>query len=206
MEDNLQFDKAEFDAPSVSICATCSQPLSGSYFQAGGRSVCGACAEKIRQHFENAGSGLGPVLTALLLGTGAAILGGGVYGAIMGAGWQLSIVSIGIGIFVGKAVRKGSGGVGGVFYQWLAAILTYAGIAGGYACFVFYKLPSHDIATILGLALIAYRLPFLGGTENAIGLFIIAIGVWQAWRLNRGVTLEVTGPHPINPPKSVASA
>ena len=205
MEDNLQFDKAEFDAPSVNICANCSRPLSGSYFQAGGRSVCEDCAEKFRQHFSAAGSGVGPALAALLFGVGAAVLGGGVYGAVMVfAHSEWGIISIGVGIIVGRAVRKGSGGVGGVFYQWLAAILTYAAIAGAYAFAVYHQMPSPSPAAIIALVLMAYRLPFMGGAENAIGLLIIGFGVWQAWRLNRGATLNITGPHALTPPKAAS--
>lgn len=55
---------------------------------------------------------------------------------------------------------------------------------------------------LVGLALvaalvvaIAFAAPFLMGFENIIGLFIIAIGLYEAWKINRQVPLEITGPH-----------
>ena len=41
---------------------------------------------------------------------------------------------------------------------------------------------------------IAYASPFLGGLRSIIGLFIIAIGLWEAWKLTRAVPVEVLGP------------
>jgi hypothetical protein len=37
-------------------------------------------------------------------------------------------------------------------------------------------------------------LPFLAGLENLIGIFIIAIGLYEAWKVNRGVRFSVIGP------------
>jgi hypothetical protein len=42
-----------------------------------------------------------------------------------------------------------------------------------------------------------YALPFLGGASNIIGLVIIGIGVYEAWRLNRRGTLAITGPYQV---------
>jgi hypothetical protein len=47
-------------------------------------------------------------------------------------------------------------------------------------------------ALICAVAVVA---PFLGGFENAIGILIIAFGVWEAWKINRKTELVVTGPH-----------
>src|SRR6185295_11581589 len=43
---------------------------------------------------------------------------------------------------------------------------------------------------LLGIAAAA---PFLAGFENILGIVIIGIGVWQAWKINRRPTLEVFG-------------
>jgi hypothetical protein len=45
------------------------------------------------------------------------------------------------------------------------------------------------------VTLIALAAPFLGGLENILGIFIIAFGLWEAWKLNRVAPLVVTGPH-----------
>ncbi len=42
---------------------------------------------------------------------------------------------------------------------------------------------------------IAFAAPFLAGVENIMGLIIIAIGMYEAWKLNRRVELVITGPH-----------
>jgi hypothetical protein len=47
---------------------------------------------------------------------------------------------------------------------------------------------------ILGLAAI---LPFLGGVQNILGIVIIAIGVWQAWKINQRPSLAIAGPFEI---------
>jgi len=44
---------------------------------------------------------------------------------------------------------------------------------------------------VLGIAAAA---PFLAGAENLIGILIIGIALWEAWRLNRRVELAFAGP------------
>jgi hypothetical protein len=46
-------------------------------------------------------------------------------------------------------------------------------------------------AIVIGISLAA---PFLGGLQNAIGLLIIGFGLWQAWKMNEGTPLEISGP------------
>jgi hypothetical protein len=50
------------------------------------------------------------------------------------------------------------------------------------------------IAAIVLLA-IACVAPFFAGFENIIGIVIIGIGLYEAWKLNRRSTLTITGPH-----------
>ena len=45
------------------------------------------------------------------------------------------------------------------------------------------------------LLLLACAAPFLAGLQNIIGLVIIGIGMYQAWKINRRVPLVITGPH-----------
>jgi len=45
------------------------------------------------------------------------------------------------------------------------------------------------------LLLFACAAPFLAGASNIMGLIIIGIGMYEAWKLNRRVPLEITGPH-----------
>lgn len=50
------------------------------------------------------------------------------------------------------------------------------------------------IAILIGLVL---ALPFLGGLENIMGMIIIGIGLYEAWKFNRKGRVTITGPHAI---------
>ena len=45
------------------------------------------------------------------------------------------------------------------------------------------------------LVLIACALPFLAGISNLMGIIILGIGVYEAWKFNRRQTIVITGPH-----------
>jgi hypothetical protein len=51
------------------------------------------------------------------------------------------------------------------------------------------------ILFVLIIAAIAMAAPFLAGFENAIGIVIIGIGLYEAWKLNRRHVMTITGPH-----------
>ena len=54
--------------------------------------------------------------------------------------------------------------------------------------------PSNPVLLILlGVGLI-YALPFLAGFQNILGLVIIAIGLYEAWKLNQRTELKIAGP------------
>ena len=50
------------------------------------------------------------------------------------------------------------------------------------------------IAILIGLVL---ALPFLAGVQNIMGLIIIGIGLYEAWKFNRKAQVNITGPHAI---------
>ncbi len=123
---------------------------------------------------------------------------------------QIGFVAIGVGYLVGKAVRKGSGGLGGTRYQVLALGLTYAAIALSSLPDLLHAVGEHSHGSdsmasgppslgaflwactlLLGIALAS---PFLQGTENIMGLFIIGIGLYEAWKFTRPVSVQVLGP------------
>jgi len=45
------------------------------------------------------------------------------------------------------------------------------------------------------LVLIACAAPFLAGIQNIMGLVIIAIGLYEAWKFNKRRVVTITGPH-----------
>jgi hypothetical protein len=216
----LSFERAEFDgqAPPTLACAFCNKPLAGQYWQIATRPACEQCRGSIARELDSSRSGQS-FLRALGYGSLAALVGC--------IGWiaieklfhvQIGFVAIGVGYLVGKAVRKGSGGLGGKRYQALALALTYAAIAlaslpelleavrqradasSGAAS----GAPSlSGWALLLGIALAS---PFLQGTENIIGLFIIGIGLYEAWKYTRAVPVEVLGPFSAAVPPAPALA
>jgi len=55
------------------------------------------------------------------------------------------------------------------------------------------------------LLLVACAAPFLVGLQNIMGIVIIGIGVYEAWKFNRRVPLVITGPHAIVTAPAVAA-
>jgi hypothetical protein len=47
----------------------------------------------------------------------------------------------------------------------------------------------------LFIAALAYAMPFLMGFQNIIGVLIISFALWEAWKLNKKVGLEISGPY-----------
>jgi hypothetical protein len=56
---------------------------------------------------------------------------------------------------------------------------------------------SRGVRILLALGfLLAFAMaaPFLGGFENIIGIFIIGFALWEAWKINRRVPMQIEGP------------
>jgi hypothetical protein len=121
----MQFDKVEGPGPAAPpACAQCRRPLD-EYFALGGHMFCRACVDGFR-----AGASF---WRALLYGVGAAIVGTIVWFVILKVfNYELGIIGIVVGLFVGVAVRKGARGLGGWKYQTLAMALTYVSITASY--------------------------------------------------------------------------
>ncbi len=140
---SLQFDRAEFKAtPSSSLkCALCSHTIIQSYYEAGGKTICSSCREA--QASTAGAGGTARFLRALAVGFGAAIVGSVLWWGVRKlTGYEIGLISIGIGIGVGRAVRWGGRNRGGWKYQLLAVLLTYASIAGNYMPDVITELAS----------------------------------------------------------------
>ncbi len=121
----MQFDKVEGPGPAAPpACAQCQRPLD-DYFALGGHMFCRTCIAGFR-----AGASF---WRALLYGAGAALVGTIVWFAILKLfNYELAIIGIVVGLFVGVAVRKGARGLGGWKFQALAMALTYVSITASY--------------------------------------------------------------------------
>jgi hypothetical protein len=67
--------------------------------------------------------------------------------------------------------------------------------------------PGVQILIAVGLLLaFAMAAPFLGGFENIIGILIIGFALWEAWKINRRVPMQIEGPFRLAPvPPSVGA-
>jgi len=131
--ESLQFDRVEVatGSSSATICPECRQVIVQSYYEVNGSLVCSRCHELRMQDAD--GSKTLRVGRAVVAGFGAAILGAIVWWGVRTlTGYEVGLISIGIGIGVGKAVRWGSRNRGGWAYQLIAVLLTYAAVAGNY--------------------------------------------------------------------------
>ena len=220
----LQFDRADFGANQQAIvCTSCRQTITQSYYDAGGKILCSYCRERMEQAADSwGGTRLAKAAVAgLLAAIAGAILWWGVREV---TGYEVGLISIAIGIGVGRAVRWGSANRGGRAYQLLAVFLTYAAVAGNYMPDVIKgfqeKAAEEKAASVakhepekkaepvsasdmaigfLAIFAIAAAAPFLQGAENIIGLAIIAFGLWEAWKVNRRMDVEITGPYSVTP-------
>jgi hypothetical protein len=52
---------------------------------------------------------------------------------------------------------------------------------------------------------IAFAAPFLGGAQNLMGLVIIGIALYEAWKINRKMAASITGPYRVGPGQPEAS-
>ena len=201
MADELKFDRAEFsEGASAGACVACGKALDGEYYSANGKVCCPACRAGIVAP-PDPGGGPARFIKALFLGALGGAIGATIWWAVMRfANLELGLIAILVGFLVGGGVRMGAERVGGVPYQIIAVVLTYLSVAAAYTPFVVdaWQKDAGDLPFLLLLVrafVQALAVPFLGGFENIIGIIIILIALWQAWRMNARPKIEWSGPH-----------
>ena len=134
----------------------CGTPLRTEYFHVAEQPTCASCkgaVERANQTAAAQGRRAGILARAFGFGIAAAIAGAILYYAVIAiTGWEIGLVAIVIGFMVGYAVRKGSGGMGGRRYQWLAVILTYFAVGLAYAPLAFKGFAEGDGAKDVAVA------------------------------------------------------
>ena len=131
---------------------------------------------------------------ALVYGTLAAIVGSIGYGVIASLGFMISIVAIGIGWLVARAMMTATGGVGGRPYQIGAVVLTYLAVTAGGLLHSLYGLYRQGVPVgsllaspfLLKDLLLGPILDVGRGLNSIIGLLILFFGLRAAWRMAAG--------------------
>lgn len=205
-------------------CVACKSTLDDTYFHAHGRQVCPACARRMESH-QQAPPAHSLLKSALYGGAAAlagCILFAAIE---IATGWQIGIIAILVGYMVGKAIRQASGGLGGRPQQILAVLLTYFAISFSYVGVAIAHVAKANAARqtaavtespapvkpaqvgqhptfrvgplLLALAWLGLAAPFLALSNpmNLISLFIIFIGLRQAWVLTGRTDIVITGPY-----------
>jgi len=205
-DDSLQFDRAETggSAESGVRCVACKGAIPDEYFAVRGQTVCRSCRDRIAGQLATTPLNL-PKST--LFGLGGAIAGAVIYYAVAAiANVEIGLVAIAAGWLVGRAMQIGGGGGGGTAFQIMAASLTYLSVAVAYlAVRVHAVVEGTGMSVVEAVAAISRRSPLsvigLPLTENladlpmgALGLLIVGVGVYQAWRMTAKVVLTFEGP------------
>jgi hypothetical protein len=212
-----QFGTAEFAGDAAgAACKACGRPIGGDHYRINGFATCAGCAQQIKQQIpEDSHSAF---VRGVLFGIGAAILGLILYvGFALATGLMIGYVSLAVGYLVGKAIAKGSGGVGGRRYQIAAVLLTYSAVSlsavpiaitqqikhrseqqARVADSAAAPAPSMNPVGLIGtLALIGLASPFLELSDpvhGIIGLVILFVGIRIAWKITAARQVSIEGP------------
>ena len=205
--DTPQFSTAEYQQQhTVERCAICNNPLATEYYRVRGRAACASCAAAAR-------SGESPSSSAafgkaLLLGIIAAVVGLVVYAAFtIATGFYVGYVALGVGFLVAKAMKLGSGGIGGRSYQIAAILLTYLSIALADIPIGLWQYRQQYPASRLiaaGLQFIPRGLasPIMelkDPLHGLLGAVILVVGLRIAWRMTAAEPLAIEGPFRVTP-------
>ena len=218
---DLQFDQVEWQDLRPK-CTACGEVLEGTYFQLAGHNICPNCAEQVRTGQQR--PSMTAVLRGALYGLGAAIVGAAGYALFLVlTNIEFAWITIGIGWLIGTAMRQGSGGLGGRRMQVLAVLLAYFAITISSAPVIARQWlqsaqaeaaknkekPPREVTpagyvVVAAIALLSPVLSFLGGgiVSPLLGLFILAVGLYQAWRMTARDARHLAGPFEPDPPPS----
>jgi hypothetical protein len=201
-----QFSTAEY--VGTERCRICSRLLDAEYYRVNGQMACKVCALQASEGQPT--NSHAALVRGAVYGTGAAILGSVLYAAVTSFGFTIGYLSLAVGWLIGKAMMKGSNGVGGRMYQMISVLLTYCAICMAPALAILPAIYKHASsvrswgAMLGGLALVGLESPVARFSRNpasaAIGLLILFIGLSIAWQLTRARPLAVTGPYSASTP------
>jgi hypothetical protein len=109
-------------------CKTCNQPIGAEYYRINGALACPNCAQLAATKLPK--DSHAKFVRGVIFGLGGAILGLILYSAVgILTGLIIGYVALAVGYIVAKAIKMGSGGIGGQRYQIAAALLTYVAVS-----------------------------------------------------------------------------
>jgi|SRR5579859_5063804 len=202
-----QFSTAEYaHIPGTERCRICSNLVSGEYYRVNGQMACATCAGQATAGQPT--DSHAAFARSVLFGIGGAIVGLALYCAVTQTfNFSIGYLALAVGWLVGKAMIKGSNGLGGRRYQIVAVVLTYAAISLSPVPVILYYV-SKRASTITDWGAVLQRValwgiasPFLRLTKTpfaVIGLIILFVGLRIAWQLTAARPLAVDGPYPVS--------
>ena len=210
MSDTPQFSTAEYLPPQIERCGLCGTPLASEYYRVHGQTACASCASAAQNGQANGQSNTA-FTRALLFGIGAAIIGIAGYAAFtIATSFYIGYVALGVGYIVARAMKFGSGGLGGRPFQIVAVILTYLAIALAEIPIALWQVRAHIPSG--RMLVVAIRLLPIGLTSpiremrdpihGLINLVILFVGLRIAWRGTAAPKTTVEGPFRLKPAAS----
>ena len=126
------------------VCGVCDASIDTEYYHVNGATCCGGCRRRLELGADTP-RGIAPFVKSAVFGLGAGIVGAAIYYAVIAiANLEIGIVAILIGYMVGRAVRMGANGRGGLRFQILAVALTYVSVALAYTPLVIKEMRGSD--------------------------------------------------------------
>lgn len=124
-----QFATAEYsDRSAANTCKSCARTISGAFYRVNGAATCADCTQRLRQEMSQ--DSHSAFVRGVTFGVVAAVVGFVIYVAFaLATGLMIGYVSLAVGYLVGKAITRGSRGVGGRRYQIAAVVLTYMAVS-----------------------------------------------------------------------------
>lgn len=210
----IDFEQAEYtEAPGMPDCGGCGKPLQAAYYSVNGAATCAGCLQEVQAAQQ------GSFFKALGLGLVAGAVGALIYYGIREiSGYDLALITIGLGIVVGIAVRKGAGAKQSVMYRLMAVALAWTAMCATYVPQLAREFDAPDIAedaseveveaalaeaanqgvssaAYLTATVLAMGVPFfLIANMELLAILIFGFGLWEAWRLSAPQPFVVEGP------------
>lgn len=176
-------------------CVSCARAITETYHTANGEPICENCRVILGNAVSSATSPA-QLARAVVFGLGATFAGAFIYWAVIRfAKLEIGLVAILSGWMIGKALRRGAGGRGGLALQVIGAALVYLSVAMAYFPFIYSAGAGEPLSLLAVVALLSpVRSVFSSGSGGIISALIIGFGMMQAWQQAKPHPMVFEGP------------